>query len=59
MKNCARYNEGLATMLGEVDVRFISQLGLFDRTHGRVDGGKDSRILLKYHPDLAGCFQAR
>jgi len=42
MKNCAQSNGGLTTMLGEVDVRFIVLLSPFDRTQGRVGGGKSS-----------------
>ena len=37
MKNCAACNEGLATTAGEVGVRFISFLSLFDRTQGLVE----------------------
>ena len=44
MKNCAQSNGGLTTMLGEVDVRFITLLSLFDRTQGRVGGGKAGRL---------------
>jgi len=44
MKNCVRCNGGLTTMLGEVDVRFITLLSLFDRTQGRVGGGKAGRL---------------
>ena len=40
MKNCAHCNWGLATLPGEVDLRFIALLSLFDRTQGRVDGQK-------------------
>ena len=40
MENCAACNEGLATLSGEVEVRFIVLLSLFDRTQGRVPGGK-------------------
>jgi len=38
MKNCAHCNWGLATLPGEVDVRFITHISLFDRTQGRLDG---------------------
>ena len=39
-KNCAQCNWGLNTMLGEVDVRFIALLSLFDRAKGLVRGRK-------------------
>ena len=37
---CAHCNEGLAMHAGEVYVRFIALLGLFDRAQGRVSGKK-------------------
>ena len=40
MENCARCDWGLTTLSGEVNVRFITLLSLFDRTQGRVCGGK-------------------
>jgi len=43
-KNCVRCNGGLATMLGEVDVRFIVLLSPFDRTQGRVGEGKVAQV---------------
>ena len=39
MENCARSDWGLTTLSGEVNVRFIVLLSLFDRTQGRVRGG--------------------
>jgi hypothetical protein len=53
LKNCAHSNGGLATTLGEVDVRFIVLLSPFDRTQGRVGGGKAGSTDLKYHLDSA------
>ena len=44
MKNYARCNEGLATMLGEVSVRFIALLSPFDRTQRPVYGGKVGQV---------------
>ena len=44
MKNCARCYEGLATLSGEVDVRFIALLSLFHRTQGRIGGRKAGRL---------------
>ena len=38
MENCAGYNEGLATLSGEVDVLFIELISFFDVTQGRVRG---------------------
>ena len=40
MKNCAHCHWGLTTLSGEVNARFIMFLSLFDRTKGRVRGGK-------------------
>ena len=40
MENCAHCNRGLTTLSGEVNVRFIVFFSLFDRTQGRVRGGK-------------------
>ena len=36
MENCAHCNWRLTTLSGEVNVRFIVLLSLFDRTQGRV-----------------------
>jgi hypothetical protein len=44
MKNCVRCNGGLATLSGEVIVRFIALLSPFDRTQGRVGGGKVGQV---------------
>ena len=44
MKICAHCNWGLATLPGEVDVRFITLLSLFDRTQGPVGGRKAGRL---------------
>ena len=44
IENCARYNRGLTTLPGEVNVRFIVLLSLFDRTQGHVRGGKAGRL---------------
>ena len=41
---CANCNWELATLPGEVDVRFIALLSLFDRTQGPVDGRKAGRL---------------
>ena len=40
MENCAHCNRGLTTLSGVVNVRVIVLLSLFDRTQGRVPGGK-------------------
>jgi len=53
MKNCARCNWGLTTLPGEVNVRFIALLSLFDGTQGRLCGGKAGRFDLKCHLDPA------
>jgi len=44
MKNRAHCNWGLATLRGEVDIRYIGLLSLFDRTQGRVSGRKAGRL---------------
>ena len=44
MENCARCNWGLAIPPGEINVRLIVLLSLFDRTQGRVRGGKAARL---------------
>ena len=43
MENCAHCNRGLTKLSGEGNVRFIVLLCLFDRTQGRVCGGKAGR----------------
>jgi hypothetical protein len=47
MENCTGCNEGLATLPGEVDVRFIALLSLFDRAQGLVCGEKAGSSRLK------------
>ena len=60
MENCARCELGLTTMSGEVNVRFIVLLSLFDRTQGRVCGGKAGSTDLKCHTSIwrRGCCKA-
>ena len=44
-------SSGLATMSGEVSVRYLSLLSPFDRTQGLVCGGKVGLVTLKYQLD--------
>ena len=44
MGNCAYCNRGLTKLLDEFNVCFIELHSLFDRTQGRVHGGKSSRL---------------
>ena len=41
MENCARCERGVTTLSGEVNVVLLS---LFDRTQGRIRGGKAGRL---------------
>ena len=53
IENCAHCNWGLTTLSGEVNVRVIVLFSLFDRTQGRVCGGKAGSTVLKNHLDPA------
>ena len=44
MENCARCERGVITLSSEVNVQFIVLLSLFDRTQGRIRGGKAGRL---------------
>ena len=43
-EKCARCEWGVTTLLNEVNVRLIVLLSLFDRTQGRIRGGKAGRL---------------
>ena len=43
-ENCVRCERGVTTLSSEVNVRFIVLLSLFDRTQGRIRGGKAGRL---------------
>jgi hypothetical protein len=60
MSNLVHCNGGLATMLSEVNVRFIALLSPFDRTQGPIYSGKVSQVNGNITSiQRRGCFQVR